>query len=39
MIGYGSFECLGHIIEGQSIRPKEDKAIRDAVIPTTKNHS
>ena len=25
MIGYGSIECLGHNIKGQSIRPKEDK--------------
>ena len=38
MIGYDSIECLGHNIEGESIRPKEDniQAIRDAVKPTTK---
>ena len=38
MIGYGSIECLGHNIVGQTIWPKEDKiqTIRDAVRPTTK---
>ena len=32
IIGYGSIECLGHNIVGQTIRPKEGKiqAIRDA---------
>ena len=38
MIGYGSIECVGHNIVGQSIRPQEDKlqAIRGAVRPTDK---
>ena len=37
MIGYSSIECLGHNIEGQFVRPKDEKiqAIRDAVRPTT----
>ena len=25
MTGYGSIECLGHNIVGQTVRPKEDK--------------
>ena len=38
MIGYGSIECLGHSIIGQTVRPQEDKiqAIRDASHPLTK---
>ena len=38
MIGYGSIECLGHSIVGQTVRPQEDKiqAIRDASRPLTK---
>ena len=38
MIGYSSIECLGHNIEGQFVRPKDEKiqAIRDAVRPTTR---
>ena len=38
MIGYGSIECLGHNIVGQTVRPQEDKiqAIRDAPRPCTK---
>ena len=38
MIGYCSIECLGHNIEGQFVRPKDEKIqeIRDAVRPTTK---
>ena len=38
MIGYSSIECLGHNIEGQFVRPKDEKiqAIRDAVRPITK---
>ena len=38
MIGYSSIECLGHNIEEQFVRPKDEKtqAIRDAVRPTTK---
>ena len=38
MIEYGSIECLGHSIVGQTVRPQEDKiqAIRDASRPLTK---
>ena len=38
MIVYGSIECLGHSIVGQTVRPQEDKiqAIRDASRPLTK---
>ena len=28
MIWYGSIECLGHNMVGQTIRPKEDKRIK-----------
>ena len=35
LIGYGSIECLGHNIVGQTVRPQEDKihAIREATRP------
>ena len=38
LIGYGSIECLGHNIVGQTVRPQEDKihAIREATRPKTK---
>ena len=38
VIGNSSIACLGHNIEGQFVRPKDEKiqAIRDAVRPTTK---
>ena len=38
MIGYGSIECIGQSIVGQTVRPQEDKiqAIRDASRPLTK---
>ena len=37
LIGYGSIECLGHNIVGQTVRPQEDKiqAIREASRPQT----
>ena len=33
--GYGSIECLGHNIVGQTVRPQEDKiqAIKEATWP------
>ena len=38
LIGYGSIECLGHIIVDQTVIPQEYKiqAIRDATRPQTK---
>ena len=39
LIGYGSIECLGHNIVGQTVRPQEQKkiqAIREATQPQTK---
>ena len=38
IIGYSNIECLGHNIEGQFVRPKDEKiqAISEAVRPTTK---
>ena len=39
LIRYGSNECLGHNIVGQTVRPQEDKiqAIREATWPQTKS--
>jgi len=37
-VGYGSLECLGHVIGNEELQTDPDKlaAIRDAPIPTTK---
>ena len=37
-IGYSKIECLGHNIQGQTLRPEDDKiqAIREAQRPVTK---
>ena len=37
-IGYSEIECLGHNIQDQTLRPKDDKiqAVKDAQRPVTK---
>ena len=37
-IGYSKFECLGHNIQDQTLRPKDDKiqAVKEAQRPITK---